>query len=474
MKYWGKWGKKNTTLENIWTENTLANKETISNFDGVWTLPNCLDKAVIVVGASPCMKQDWQFLKDLPDHYVIIAVNSILQLLLDHDIKPHYVIAVDGGPDIPKHLNVNSGSDDVTLLACNSVSPEVFKIWHGGIKIVPYTAVKDKELKKWLKEKFGKEPPSGGNAFNNAVGIATHVMKTSIVVFMGNELSWKGKNYYADKPSFNDNTMVFPTKGVNRRQTYTNTVLYQYKIWLEAFCKQNNHINFYNVSGGILGYSEMTGKIEEIRQMSFNQAKAEIDAGMELFNNINTRERIKYNIAYSSDKIYDPSVGEGAWKDIIEQVPFNRGLDVGCGPGYGIKVARDAGKEVFGIDISDVVYDKWKELGIEKYCEVAPANKIPAQDKTFDLVLCTEVMEHIPEELVDESLREIRRVACGMIYFTIANRYVPKSHQWIDGQFQPHLTVKPHRWWKTKLIEHGFDVKRVRSLECVSHLYVCK
>jgi SAM-dependent methyltransferase len=471
MKFWASWGKKNTTLGKLWQDNTKDNKETIKDMLSVWDIPKEPGKAVIIVGASPSLKEDVKKLKDLPDCYVVIAVNSALKMLLSHSIRPNYVIAVDGGPGVPPHLDIGDDSKGLLLLASNSCSPQVFKVWKGDFRIIPYLALKDKVLRKWVKNTFGMETPCGGNAFNSAVGIASHVMKSTIMVFMANELSWKGEKYYADKPSFNDGSLVFRHGDIRGRTTWTNTVLYQYKIWLEAFTQQNSHFLFYNVSGGILGISQYTGKLDSIKHCSFETMRNEVDTGLAAYNNWHERERLKYNLAYSGE--YDPTVGKGAWKDICNQVDFIRGLDVGCGPGYGVKYARKKGKDVWGVDISDKLKDKWKKLGIAYYCYATPADQLPFQDKTFDLTICTEVMEHIPEEAVLSTLKEIRRVNCGQTYFTIANRFIPDDGVLIDNRIQPHLTVKPDKWWKGKLKEAGFSLDKTRSMG-ISTFYGCK
>jgi 2-polyprenyl-3-methyl-5-hydroxy-6-metoxy-1,4-benzoquinol methylase len=460
MKHWGRHGKKNTELLDLWTKNTIANMDTIADFDNIWNLPDCLGKAIIVVGASPTIKEDCKYLKDLPEHYVVICVNSALKLLLDNGIKPHYVVAVDGNPVLGKHLDVGDASKELTLISCNSVSPEVFKVWKGNVVITPYMALKDKDVKEWVRKKFKKESPSGGNAFNNAVGIAAFAMKTSIIVFMGNELSWKGKNYYADKSSFNDGTLVFPTRGVDGRGTYSNTVLYQYKIWLEAFCQQNSDIVFYNCSRGILGYSEMTGYTPNIIHTDFPDAFQEINAGMLLYNDVNERERIKYNVGYTTD--YHPIGGGKFWESFLDQNPnlrISRGLDVGCGPGYGVKVARERGYDVYGTDISDALAPTWEELGMKDYIQAAPADHLPFPDDSFDLVVCIEVLEHIPEEKILSVLKEIKRVAAANILLTIARTKIPRDQQWLAGKYQPHVTVKPWKWWKEKIDEAGLEIQ---------------
>lgn len=472
MKFWGSQGKKNTRLGELWNDNTRKNKKIISKMESVWKIPKEEGRAVVVVGASPSLREDVLKLKDLPRCYVVIAVNSALSMLLSHDVRPDYVIAVDGGPGVPPHLDLGDDSKGLTLLASNSCSPQVFKVWKGDVRIIPYLALKDKDLKKWVKEKFGKETPCGGNAFNSAVGIASHVMKSTVLIFMANELSWKGERYYADKPSFNDGSMVFRHGDVRGRATWTNTVLFQYKVWLEAFAQQNSDMLFYNVSGGILGTSQYTGRIKEIKQYSFEKMRKEVEPGLTLYNDWHERERLKYNLAYSGE--YDPTVGKGAWKDVIKQIPdFVRGLDVGCGPGYGIKYARKAGKEVFGVDISNKLEKTWKRLGIADYCFASPADRLPFQDKTFDLTVCTEVMEHIPEDGVMGTLKEIRRTNCGQTYFSIANRKIPEGGVFIDDRIQPHLTVKPDRWWRKKLSEAGFVVEKYKDAG-ISNFYGCR
>jgi SAM-dependent methyltransferase len=181
---------------------------------------------------------------------------------------------------------------------------------------------------------------------------------------------------------------------------------------------------------------------------------------------------LKYDLAYAKED-YDPSVGKGAWADLVEQIPFHRAIDVGCGPGYGIKVARDAGKDVYGIDIAEALVKKWEELGIDEYCRVSPSDRIPFPDKSFDLVVSTEVFEHIPEEGIVPTLEELKRIGSGHFIFMVANRFVPKSHAQIDNRIQPHLTVKPREWWEEKLRETGYEIQKHTDMG-VSNLFQCR
>lgn len=65
-----------------------------------------------------------------------------------------------------------------------------------------------------------------------------------------------------------------------------------------------------------------------------------------------------------------------------------------------------------------------------------------------DLVICTDVMEHVPEHLVDEVLADICRLANKAVFLNISTR--PASKLLVDGS-NAHATVKPAHWWQAKI-----------------------
>ncbi len=85
-------------------------------------------------------------------------------------------------------------------------------------------------------------------------------------------------------------------------------------------------------------------------------------------------------------------------------------LDIGCASGWflsniGKKYPR---AKCHGVDI----YDKAIEFGEKKYpkitFKVSDAHKIPYRAGEFDLIICTEVMEHVEDPLT--VLKEMRRL----------------------------------------------------------------
>lgn len=92
-------------------------------------------------------------------------------------------------------------------------------------------------------------------------------------------------------------------------------------------------------------------------------------------------------------------------------------------------------------------------FGIQNY---DPAiRKYSATPKPADIVVCTDVLEHVEPECLDDVLADLRRCVKNTGLFGIpqykANRTLP------DGR-NAHLIVKDTAWWLDKLASAGFDV----------------
>ena len=64
-----------------------------------------------------------------------------------------------------------------------------------------------------------------------------------------------------------------------------------------------------------------------------------------------------------------------------------------------------------------------------------------------DLVLCTDVLEHIPEEFVDEFIDDLHQLSENAL---LAISIRPSGNNLPDGR-PCHLTVKPAWWWMKRL-----------------------
>jgi hypothetical protein len=113
-------------------------------------------------------------------------------------------------------------------------------------------------------------------------------------------------------------------------------------------------------------------------------------------------------------------------------------LDYGCGKGR--QYANDCVHEWWGVKLP-TLYDP----GVPQF-----ATK-PAPGIMFDAVICTDVLEHIPELELDKTLQEIFLYAGRMVFLTACCR--PSNRTLPDGT-NAHITVKPEEFWR-RLIKVG-------------------
>lgn len=88
-------------------------------------------------------------------------------------------------------------------------------------------------------------------------------------------------------------------------------------------------------------------------------------------------------------------------------------LEVGCGQGWLTRQLLEALPEarVVGLDIRDDAIEFARELVPGAEFLVATGERLPFDDASFDLVVCSEVLEHVEDPTV--VLREIKRVWRG-------------------------------------------------------------
>lgn len=410
------------------------------------------ERAVVIVGASPRLKEDVEKLKALDENFVLVCANSAVKYLLDHGIRPDYVISIDADDVIAKR-DLDFDSTGLTLITSNASSHDVIKAWKGKILWTPYYGI-DKELRPKVRRLLGKVTPMGGNTFTSAVSIAYDIWDARIFIFVANEMCYD-KQYYAHKKSKweRKNVHHFPIKDVSGRERYTNIPLFQYKIWLEKFVTLVENCTVIDTSFGIFGTD-----CETITHMELEKAIPYVKDAFMMVKDAETdwhqRERIKYNVAYSSGT-YWPQ-GWKRWKSIFKETDmkqYETVLDVGCGIGQGVAMCRNAGIEAYGIDIADTLKNYWKQANITDFCQISSADKIPFEDNKFDFVVCLDVLEHIPEEGIDDVLKEMLRVGNGDFLVDIC--IVPAMNKMVDGS-EPHCLVRPVKWWMDKLDEIGF------------------
>ena len=91
-------------------------------------------------------------------------------------------------------------------------------------------------------------------------------------------------------------------------------------------------------------------------------------------------------------------------------------LDVGCGTGVATDVASSLGFDAVGVDT-----DAEAMAVMEAPQHVASVAALPFGDSTFDIVLASEVLEHLPAPIFGQALAELSRVAAQSVVLTVPN-----------------------------------------------------
>ena len=461
MLKWGNTVEEEKTLPAIWHGNIEKNIAYLASLNGrvqsARKIPDMTGKAVIFVGASPILNDTWHFLKQIDDRFIVVASNSSAKFLIENGIDPDYILMIDGQKG-QWSLDISNINPKTAMIASPFCEPTTLQNWKNAIYVLPYE-VKDSKYIDIIRKTYGEPIPAGGNSINCGVAFFVSCTNARIYLFMGNELSFK-KSYYNDRGSSNDASMYFFSKNSKGETVRTLIPLYEYKVWLENLMWELYRESYWfcNCSEGILGVDDGE-QMQCVAQMPADEAIEQVKKAWD-FEQQNEIVKTKqmYDLIYQNTT-YLPKNGIYTWLSYLNNIElgklpgFKKGLDVGCGVGAGMIEAVNRGYNVYGVDIADNKV-LWEKMGIADRCLTAPAHDIPYPDNSFDFVMCGDVMEHIPGDWVDRSLKEILRVGSDLFIFTIATGTASVK----GGAIQAHHTICPGEWWGNLLIDLGYKI----------------
>ena len=157
------------------------------------------------------------------------------------------------------------------------------------------------------------------------------------------------------------------------------------------------------------------------------------------------------------DRLYSEGYPEGNPLMVLSTFAYDLNmscLDLGCGNAGVASMFR----EYTGVDVSSVAINRAEIAYPESTFYEANLTALPAEvfDEPFDLVLCCDVMEHLPTQDVNPALKSMAAIDAQKFAFGISCR---------DSDYKDHLgrslhlTIwKPH-WWLNAFEQH-FRVTR--------------
>jgi ubiquinone/menaquinone biosynthesis C-methylase UbiE len=128
-----------------------------------------------------------------------------------------------------------------------------------------------------------------------------------------------------------------------------------------------------------------------------------------------------------------------AYRELLEAARVRRGdrvLDVGCGPGHFARMLAEAVRQegsVIGIDAAPemIEYANRKARRIPNCAfQVGTVESLPFPDGSFDVVVSTLMVHHLPEEGRADVVREMRRVLRPGGTLLLADFKIPEYGIW--------------------------------------------
>lgn len=135
-------------------------------------------------------------------------------------------------------------------------------------------------------------------------------------------------------------------------------------------------------------------------------------------------------------------------------------LDLGCGTGGFVASLVTFGADAYGIDLSDYAVEKAKKENsfLKNRIFQGSAHDLSRwPNEYFDILYSNQVFEHVPEELINNLIKETYRVLKkeGVCWFAIHMPDVRDSAE--DKEIdQTHITLYPRSWWIEKFKAIGF------------------
>jgi len=134
-------------------------------------------------------------------------------------------------------------------------------------------------------------------------------------------------------------------------------------------------------------------------------------------------------------------------------------LDIGCGNGELMSVIADREWKITGLDIFDRSLNKARKTGF--YSEliegdlIKSCQKLVKSKKKYDLIFCSQVIEHIKKEDGNKLLDLADKLARKRIYFGTPRGFMKQPEEFLEkNPFQVHLSG----WEVSEFTERGYIV----------------
>lgn len=178
------------------------------------------------------------------------------------------------------------------------------------------------------------------------------------------------------------------------------------------------------------------------------------------------KETEKYNWLYK-EKGYAKKSDDLPYKLIREFKigKYQRCIDIGCGRAS----LSNYFTEYTGVDISDYIINENRKTRKGIYIHSSIDN-LDVVSNDYDVAICSDVMEHIPPQKINDVLESISKIKCNYFFFSISTRpskILSKENENL------HLSVFSNTKWKSimnnyfKILQDSSPIPTLFNLKCV-------
>jgi glycosyltransferase involved in cell wall biosynthesis len=128
---------------------------------------------------------------------------------------------------------------------------------------------------------------------------------------------------------------------------------------------------------------------------------------------------------------------------IVDSLHPRTVLDVGCASGMLVEALRDRDVDAWGVDISEWAIEQVPPA-LRPFCTVGSiTDELQGQ---YELITCSEVLEHLPPALAESSVANLCRHADAVLFSSTPSHFDEPTH----------LNVEPGSYWAQLFFRQGF------------------
>ncbi|MDC1047076.1 hypothetical protein OAQ96_00150 [Alphaproteobacteria bacterium] len=142
-------------------------------------------------------------------------------------------------------------------------------------------------------------------------------------------------------------------------------------------------------------------------------------------------------------------------KEIIKKNKIKTMLDYGCGKGFFYKNPSNQN----GLQIKSL-RNYW-DIDIDLYDPCFDENSYLNEDKNYDLLICVDVLEHIPTEDIYWILEKLMTKAKKYLFINVA--CYPAIALLPNGK-NAHINIQPPKWWHEKILNFQDKLQHIKVI----------